>query len=48
MRVEGEVERESKVSWRSFCSCISESFGRFGVSDSKILASEYRTHGGLN
>ena len=33
VRVEGEVERESRVSWRSFCSCSSESFGRFGVSE---------------
>ena len=32
VRVEGEVESESKVSWRSFCSCKFESFGRFGVS----------------
>ena len=32
VRVEGEVESESKVSWRSFCCCKLESFGRFGVS----------------
>ena len=32
VRVEGEVESESKVSWRSFCSCTLESCGRFGVS----------------
>ena len=32
VRVEGEVESESKVSWRSFFSCTVESCGRFGVS----------------
>ena len=34
VRVEGEVERESKVSWRSFWACTSESLGRFGESGS--------------
>lgn len=43
VRVEGEVESESKVSWRSFCSCIFESFGRFGVSGMGELACEHRT-----
>lgn len=41
VRVEGDVERESKVSWRSFCSCTFESFGRFGVSESGHLVHEH-------
>ena len=43
VRVAGEVERDSKVSWRSFCSCTLESSGRFEVSRSGALVYE---HGG--
>ena len=41
VRVDGDVEREIRVSWRSFCSCIFESFGRLGVSVKGGLAREH-------
>lgn len=46
VRVEGEVESESKVSWRSFCFCMFESFGRFGVSGMGGLACGHHTRVG--
>ena len=38
VRVEGDVERDSRVSWRSFCSCTFERTGRSSISGQEELA----------